>query len=208
MCQEFPVVFKNSALQTCLERPCVAHLSPVLIRGIGFIPLSIYAFLGRCLGTELQHSSQTQVPYRYSNLSSVARRAATGRTSAFCWKLLNDRQRLSYDSRKERASALNSSDFYVNISVFQVYGLNFSSEKEARDFVSAVGQAIDYLNHQLVHGGEYQVPNGEGFSFSRCCQRTILAIPTVVAEKTVTCIAAPCPYIFPTVLYNSCISSM
>lgn len=41
----------------------------------------------------------------------------------------------------------------------QVYGLNFSSEKEARDFVSAVGQAIDYLNHQLVHGGEYQVPN-------------------------------------------------
>ncbi|WKY09188.1 hypothetical protein Q1695_001949 [Nippostrongylus brasiliensis] len=41
----------------------------------------------------------------------------------------------------------------------QVYGLNFSSEKEARDFVSAVGQAIDYLNHQFVHGGEYQVPN-------------------------------------------------
>ncbi|KAK6010347.1 WH1 domain protein, partial [Ostertagia ostertagi] len=40
----------------------------------------------------------------------------------------------------------------------QVYGLNFSSEKEARDFVSAVGQAIDYLNHQFVHGGEYQVP--------------------------------------------------
>ncbi|RCN43172.1 WH1 domain protein [Ancylostoma caninum] len=42
----------------------------------------------------------------------------------------------------------------------QVYGLNFSSEKEARDFVSAVGQAIDYLNHQFVHGGEYQIPNG------------------------------------------------
>ncbi|CAJ0591635.1 unnamed protein product [Cylicocyclus nassatus] len=41
----------------------------------------------------------------------------------------------------------------------QVYGLNFSSEKEARDFVSAVGQAIDYLNHQFVHGGEYQIPN-------------------------------------------------
>uniref|UniRef100_A0A0K0CYQ3 WH1 domain-containing protein n=1 Tax=Angiostrongylus cantonensis TaxID=6313 RepID=A0A0K0CYQ3_ANGCA len=42
----------------------------------------------------------------------------------------------------------------------QVYGLNFSSEKEARDFVSAVGQAIDYLNHQFLHSGEYQVPNG------------------------------------------------
>lgn len=41
----------------------------------------------------------------------------------------------------------------------QVYGLNFSSEKEARDFVSAVGQAIDYLNHQFLHSGEYQVPN-------------------------------------------------
>ncbi|KJH47005.1 WH1 domain protein [Dictyocaulus viviparus] len=41
----------------------------------------------------------------------------------------------------------------------QVYGLNFSSEKEARDFVSAVGQAIDYLNHLFLHNGEYQVPN-------------------------------------------------
>ncbi|KAK6046182.1 WH1 domain protein [Cooperia oncophora] len=47
----------------------------------------------------------------------------------------------------------------------QVYGLNFSSEKEARDFVSAVGQAIDYLNHQFIHGGDYQVPNGM-FCFS------------------------------------------
>uniref|UniRef100_A0A1I7WGS3 WH1 domain-containing protein n=1 Tax=Heterorhabditis bacteriophora TaxID=37862 RepID=A0A1I7WGS3_HETBA len=37
-----------------------------------------------------------------------------------------------------------------------VYGLNFSAEKEARDFVSAVGQAIDFLSHQYVHGGEYQ----------------------------------------------------
>lgn len=39
----------------------------------------------------------------------------------------------------------------------QVYGLNFSSEAEARTFVSVMGQAIDYLNHQMLNAqNDYQ----------------------------------------------------